>query len=162
MLGAANGRKLFLKIHVKIQIVISYVFACNKNKALQLQRVPVLSILGYSIGSLAASGLYQALQFPKPDERAANLTTAPSDQRSCNATGDWTRECDVIRLMPLFAMNMIRSALRERATQTARWLTVGRKDRECSAFWTLHCFQVKLVIFYLLRFVRFVCRLMMI
>ena len=46
LLGAANGRKLFLKIHVKIQIVISYVFACNKNKALQLQRVPVLSILG--------------------------------------------------------------------------------------------------------------------
>ena len=32
LLGAANGRKLFLKIHVKIQIVISYVFACNKNK----------------------------------------------------------------------------------------------------------------------------------
>ena len=30
LLGAANGRKLFLKIHVKIQIVISYVFACNK------------------------------------------------------------------------------------------------------------------------------------
>ena len=27
LLGAANGRKLFLKIHVKIQIVISYVFA---------------------------------------------------------------------------------------------------------------------------------------
>jgi len=36
--GAANGRKLFLKIHVKIQIVIEYVYACNKNKALQLQR----------------------------------------------------------------------------------------------------------------------------
>jgi len=36
LLGAANGRKLFLKIRVKIQIVISYVFACNKNKALQL------------------------------------------------------------------------------------------------------------------------------
>jgi len=47
LLGAANGRKLFLKIHVKIQIVISYVFACNKNKALQLQRVPILSILGH-------------------------------------------------------------------------------------------------------------------
>jgi len=29
--------------------VISYVFACNKNKALQLQRVPILSILGYNI-----------------------------------------------------------------------------------------------------------------
>ena len=27
-----------------------------KNKALQLQRVPILSILGYDIGSLAASG----------------------------------------------------------------------------------------------------------
>jgi len=34
LLGAANGRKLFLKIHVKIQIVISYVFACNTNKAI--------------------------------------------------------------------------------------------------------------------------------
>jgi len=41
---------------VKIQIVISYVFACNKNKALQLQCVPILSILGDNIGSLAASG----------------------------------------------------------------------------------------------------------
>ena len=42
---------------MKIRIVISYVFACNKNKALQLQRVPILSILGYyNIGSLAASG----------------------------------------------------------------------------------------------------------
>ena len=39
LLGAANARKLSLKIHVKIQIVISYVFACNKNEALQLQRV---------------------------------------------------------------------------------------------------------------------------
>jgi len=56
LLGAANRQKLFLKIHVQIQIVISYVFACNKNKALQLQRVPVLSILGYNIGSSAASG----------------------------------------------------------------------------------------------------------
>ena len=56
LLGAANARKLSLKIHVKIQIVISYVFACNENEALQLQRVPILSILGYSIGSLAASG----------------------------------------------------------------------------------------------------------
>ena len=41
--------------------IISYVFACNKNRALQLQRVPILSILGYDID------LYfkQALQFPK-------------------------------------------------------------------------------------------------
>jgi len=29
--------------------IISYVFACNKNRALQLQRVPILSILGYDI-----------------------------------------------------------------------------------------------------------------
>jgi len=56
-LGAANGRKLFLKIHVKIQLVISCVFAYNKNKALQLQCVPILSMLGYNIGSLVASGL---------------------------------------------------------------------------------------------------------
>ena len=32
-------------------------FACSKNKALQLQCVPILSILGYNIVSLAASGL---------------------------------------------------------------------------------------------------------
>jgi len=56
LLGAANGRILFLKIHVKIQVVISHVFACNKNKPLQLQRVPILSILGYNIRSLAAFG----------------------------------------------------------------------------------------------------------
>jgi len=58
LLGAANGRKLFFLIHVKIQIVISCVFACNKNKALQLQCVslPILSILGYIIVVLAASG----------------------------------------------------------------------------------------------------------
>jgi len=42
--GAANGRKLLSKIHVNIQTVISYVFACNENKALQLQRVPILCI----------------------------------------------------------------------------------------------------------------------
>ena len=55
--------------HLKIQIVISYVFACNKNKALQLQRVPILSILGYNIGSTllvlrqfcVGAGLYQIL-----------------------------------------------------------------------------------------------------
>jgi len=36
LLGAANGRKLYLKIHVKIQILsFTYVFACNKSKALQ-------------------------------------------------------------------------------------------------------------------------------
>ena len=28
LLGAANGRKLFLKIHVKIQVVISYTCVC--------------------------------------------------------------------------------------------------------------------------------------
>ena len=29
----------------------------------------------------------QTIQFPKPTTRAANLTTAPSGQRSCYATG---------------------------------------------------------------------------
>ena len=55
--GGKRAKNCFLKIHVKILIVISCVFACNKNKALQLQCVPILSILGYNIGSLAASGL---------------------------------------------------------------------------------------------------------
>jgi len=82
LLGAADGRKLFSKIHVKIQIVISYVFACNKNKALQLQRVPILSILGYNIGSLAARPVFKRLssQFPKPKTKGRHLTTAPSDK----------------------------------------------------------------------------------
>ena len=57
LLGAANGRKIVFYINSRENSdVISYVFACNKNKALQLQRVPTLSILGYNIGSLAASG----------------------------------------------------------------------------------------------------------
>jgi len=47
--GGKRAKIVFL-MHVKIQIVISYAFACNENKALQLQCVPILSI----IGSLAA------------------------------------------------------------------------------------------------------------
>jgi len=46
------------------------VFACNRNKALQLQRVPILSILGYNID------LYfkQAhLQFPKPKTKGQQI-----------------------------------------------------------------------------------------
>jgi len=54
--GRQTGENCFFLNHVTIQIVISYVFACNKNKALWLQRVPILSILDYNIGSLAASG----------------------------------------------------------------------------------------------------------
>jgi len=49
--------------------MISYVFACNKNKALQLQRVPVLSILGCN------NDLYfkQAVQFPKPKTKGRQI-----------------------------------------------------------------------------------------
>ena len=72
LLGAANGRKLFLKIHVKIQVVISYVFAC-KNKALQLQRLPILSILGYNIDIY----FKQALQFPKPKTKGRQIWPPP-------------------------------------------------------------------------------------
>jgi len=69
LLGAANGRKYVLKIHVKIQIVISYVFACNQNKALQLQRVPILSILRYN------TDLYFKLAppFPKPKTKGRQI-----------------------------------------------------------------------------------------
>jgi len=50
LLGAANGRKyVFKNSRENSDCIISYVFACNKNKALQLQRVPILSILGYNI-----------------------------------------------------------------------------------------------------------------
>jgi len=49
---AGGGKRA--KIAVKysrenLDCIISHVFACNKNKALQLQRVPILSILGYNI-----------------------------------------------------------------------------------------------------------------
>ena len=44
--------------------------ACNKNKALQLQRVPILSILGYNIGSLV-------LQFPKPKTKGQQIWPPP-------------------------------------------------------------------------------------
>ena len=120
LLGAANGRKLFLKIHMKIQVVISYMYACNKNKALQLQRVPIFSMLGYNFGSLAASGssllvlrefytLNRLCSFrPAPSHpslrlwRAANLTTAPSGRRSWYATGNIvSRVSSVIAVMRL-------------------------------------------------------------
>jgi len=68
LLGAANGRKLFFfNSRENSDCIISYVFACNKNKALQLQSVPILSILGYNIN------LYfkQALQFPKPKTKGS-------------------------------------------------------------------------------------------
>jgi len=32
------------------------VFACNKNKALQTARIPIVGTVGYNIGSVAASG----------------------------------------------------------------------------------------------------------
>ena len=66
--AAPGGKraKIVVKIHAKIQVVISYVFACNKNKALQLQRVPILSIPGYNIGSLA-------LRFPKPKTKGRQI-----------------------------------------------------------------------------------------
>jgi len=66
----ANGRKLFLKYsRENLDSIISYVFACNKNKALQLQRVPILSMRGYNID------LYfkQALQFPKPKTKGRQI-----------------------------------------------------------------------------------------
>jgi len=66
--AAPGGKraKIVVKIHAKIQVVISYAFACNKNKALQLQRVPILSILGYNIASLA-------LRFPKPKTKGRQI-----------------------------------------------------------------------------------------
>jgi len=50
--AAPGGKraKIVLKyLRENLDCIISYVFACNKNKALQPQRVPILSILGYNI-----------------------------------------------------------------------------------------------------------------
>ena len=77
LLGAANGRKLVLKIHVKIHIVISYVFACNKNNALQLQSVPILTILGCNIGSLAASAPTLLSHMTKPKTKGRQIWPPP-------------------------------------------------------------------------------------
>jgi len=44
--GDKRATIVFLNSFENSESVISYVFACNKNKALQLQRVSVLSILG--------------------------------------------------------------------------------------------------------------------
>jgi len=51
------------------------VFACNKNKALQLQHVPILSILGCNIDL----GLYfeQALQFPNLRRKGGKFDHRP-------------------------------------------------------------------------------------
>jgi len=74
---AANGRKLVFKIHVKIHIVISYVFACNKSNALQLQRVPILTILGYNIGSMAASAPTLLSHMTKPKTKGGKFDHRP-------------------------------------------------------------------------------------
>ena len=60
LLGAANGRKLFFLIHVKIQIVILYIMCLRAIKTKHYScsaYLSFLSIMVYNIGSLAASGL---------------------------------------------------------------------------------------------------------
>jgi len=65
--GGKRAKIVFFNSRENSDCIISYVFACNKNKALQLQSVPILSILGYNIN------LYfkQALQFPKPKTKGS-------------------------------------------------------------------------------------------
>jgi len=72
LLGAANGRKLFLKIHVKIQTVQFHMCLRAKNKALQLQRVPILSILGYITLTYSLNRL-SSLKFPKPKMKGRQI-----------------------------------------------------------------------------------------
>ena len=47
--GGERAKIVFKNSRENSDCIISYVFACNKNKALQLQREPILSILGYNI-----------------------------------------------------------------------------------------------------------------
>ena len=48
--GGKRAKIVFKNSRENSDCIISYVFACNKNRALQLQRVPILS-MGYTIGS---------------------------------------------------------------------------------------------------------------
>jgi len=66
--GGKRAKIVFKNSREDSDCIISYVFAC-KNKALQLQRVPILSIPGYDID------LYfkRALQFPKPETKGRQV-----------------------------------------------------------------------------------------
>ena len=67
--GGKRAKIVFKNSRENSDCIISYVFACNKNKALQLQRVPILSIMGYN------NDLYfkLALQFPKPKTKGRQM-----------------------------------------------------------------------------------------
>ena len=67
--GGKRAKIVFKNSRANSDCIISYVFACNKNKALQLQRVHILSILGYN------TDLYfkRALQFPKPKTKGRQI-----------------------------------------------------------------------------------------
>ena len=87
-LARGGKRTKIVKIHVKIQVVISYVFACNKNKALQLQRVLILSILVVFgcvrfdfVGITPILYFKQALQFPARTPLATPLKGGKFDHR---------------------------------------------------------------------------------
>jgi len=67
--GSKRAKIVFKNSRENSDCIISYVFAYNKNKALQPQRVPILSILRYN------TDLYfkQALQFPKPKTKMRQI-----------------------------------------------------------------------------------------
>jgi len=67
--GGKRAKIVFKNSRENSDCIISYVFAWNKNKALQLQRVPILSILGYN------TDLYfkEPLQFPKPKTKGRQI-----------------------------------------------------------------------------------------
>ena len=59
--GGERAKIVFKNSRENSDRIISHVFVCNKNKALQLQRVPIISILGCNIDLYVK----QAPQFPK-------------------------------------------------------------------------------------------------
>jgi len=68
--GGERAKIVFKNSRENSDRIISYVFACNKNKALQLQRVPVLSILGCSIDLYVKQA---HPQFPKPKTKGRQI-----------------------------------------------------------------------------------------
>ena len=67
--GGKRAEIVFKNLRENSDCIIFHVFSYNKNKALQLQRVPILSILGYNIDL----HFKQALQFPKPKTKGRQI-----------------------------------------------------------------------------------------
>ena len=90
---AAPGENCFLKFTWKFRLYNFMCLRAIKTKALQLQRVPILSILGYNID------LYfkQALQFPKPKTKGRQIWPPPERPKVLLCHCLWLLQQDLFR-----------------------------------------------------------------